>query len=60
VNAEFWVADAAVGYRFPKRWGSFVIDARNVFNKKFEFYDRLVQERVVPARSIAARLEITY
>ena len=60
VNSEFWVADAAVGYRFPKRWGSFVIDARNVFNKKFEFYDRLVQERVVPARSIAARLEITY
>jgi hypothetical protein len=60
VNAEFWVADAAVGYRFPKRWGSFVIDARNVFNKKFEFYDRLVQERVIPSRSIAARLEITY
>jgi opacity protein-like surface antigen len=60
VNSEFWVADAAVGYRFPKRWGSFVIDARNVFNKKFEFYDRLVQEQVIPARSIAARLEITY
>jgi len=60
VNSEFWIMDAAVGYRFPKRWGSFVVDGRNVFNKKFEFYDRLVQEQVIPARSIAARLEITY
>ena len=60
VNSEFWVMDAAIGYRFPKRWGSFVIDGRNVFNEKFLFYDRLVQEQVVPARQVTARLEITY
>jgi len=60
VNSEFWVMDAAIGYRFPKRWGSFVIDGRNVFNEKFLFYDRLIQEQVVPARQVTARLEITY
>jgi hypothetical protein len=60
VESAFWVADAAVGYRFPKRFGSFVVDARNVFNKKFEFYERRVQERVIPARTIMARLEITF
>ena len=60
VDSEFWVMDAAIGYRFPKRWGSFVIDGRNVFNEKFLFYDRLVQEQVVPARQVSARLEITY
>lgn len=60
VTSTFWVADAAAGYRFPKRWGRFVVDARNVLNKKFEFYERSVQERVVPARSVVARLEITY
>jgi tetratricopeptide (TPR) repeat protein len=60
VNSQFWIMDAAVGYRFPKRWGSFVIDGRNVFNEKFLFYDRLIQEQVVPARQVTARLEITY
>jgi len=37
-----------------------VVDARNVQNRKFEFYERSVQERVIPARSVVARLEITY
>jgi tetratricopeptide (TPR) repeat protein len=60
VKSEFWVADAAIGYRFPKRWGSFVVDARNVLDKKFEFYERSVQEGVVPARSVVARLVLTY
>lgn len=60
VDSDFWVADAAVGYRFPKRWGSFVLDGRNLFNKKFVFYERSIQETVVPARSVVARLEITY
>ncbi len=60
VKSRFWVADALVGYRFPRRWGSLVVDASNLFNKKFEFYERSVQETVVPARSVVARLEITY
>lgn len=60
VSSSFWIVDAAVGYRFPRRWGAFVVDARNLFNKKFGFYERSVQERVVPARSVVARLEITY
>jgi hypothetical protein len=60
VESAFWVADAAVGYRFPDRWGSFVVEGTNLLNKKFEFYERSVQEQVVPARSVVARLEITY
>jgi len=60
VESDFWVTDAVLGYRFPKRWGSFVIEGRNLSNEKFDFYERSVQERVVPARSVVARLEITY
>lgn len=60
VQSSFWVADASFGYRFPKRWGSIALEGRNLFNRKFEFYERSVQERVIPARSIVARLEITY
>lgn len=60
VESDFRTVDAAVGYRFPKRWGSFVIEGRNLNNEKFEFYERSVQERVIPARALIARLEITY
>ena len=51
--------DAALGYRFPKRWGSFVIEGRNLNNEKFEFYERAIQERVIPDRAVGARLERT-
>ena len=60
VESDFKTVDAAIGYRFPKRWGSFVIEGRNLNNEKFEFYERSVQERVIPARAVIARLEITY
>lgn len=60
VKSDFRTVDAALGYRFPKRWGSFVIEGRNLNNEKFEFYERSIQERLIPARSVLARLEITY
>ena len=60
VESEFWVTDATLGYRFPKRWGSFVLEGRNLSNRKFEFYERTILETVIPARTILARLEITY
>lgn len=60
VSSDFWTVDAVLGYRFPKRLGSVVIEGRNLDNEKFTFYERSIQERVVPARSVVARLEITY
>jgi len=60
VQSDFRTLDAAIGYRLPKRWGSFVIEGRNLDNEKFEFYERSIQEGVIPARSVLARLEITY
>ena len=49
----------ALGYRFPKRWGRSWWTTERL-QPEFEPYERSVQERVIPARSVVARLEITY
>jgi len=36
---DFWITDAAVGYRLPKRYGIFSVDARNLFDKSFRYQD---------------------
>jgi hypothetical protein len=60
VNSKFWTADVQAGYRFPKRYGSVVLEGRNITDREFEFYDRTIQETVIPARTVSLRVNITY
>ena len=36
---DFWLVDAAIRYRFPKRYGFLTVGVRNLFDKDFEYYD---------------------
>ena len=36
---RFWVFDASVGYRLPKRFGLITLVAKNIFDAKFNFQD---------------------
>jgi outer membrane receptor protein involved in Fe transport len=36
---NFWVADAAINYRLPKRCGFITVGATNLFDKKFQYFD---------------------
>lgn len=36
-NNDFWVVDAGVGYRFPKRHGSIQLKALNLFDNDFKY-----------------------
>lgn len=36
---RFWIADASVSYRLPKRFGLITIGAKNLFDKSFSFQD---------------------
>jgi tetratricopeptide (TPR) repeat protein len=36
---QFWVVDASIGYRLPKRWGILTVEAKNLFNKSFRYQD---------------------
>jgi opacity protein-like surface antigen len=36
---QFWIFDASVGYRLPDRWGIVSIEARNLFDRSFQYQD---------------------
>jgi hypothetical protein len=36
---QFWVVDAAISYRLPKRFGFITVGARNLFDNSFKYYD---------------------
>jgi tetratricopeptide (TPR) repeat protein len=36
---QFWVVDAAIGYRLPKRHGILTLEGKNLFNKSFRYQD---------------------
>ena len=36
---SFWLFDAAISYRFPKRYGFFTVGVRNLTDEGFEYFD---------------------
>jgi tetratricopeptide (TPR) repeat protein len=38
-NSDFWVVDAAISYRLPKRYGFLSVGATNLFDRRFQFQE---------------------
>jgi hypothetical protein len=58
---QFWVVDAALGYRLPKRWGLITLEARNLFDQGFHFQDTAPENPVIsPERLFFARFTLAY
>jgi hypothetical protein len=58
---QFWVFDASVGYRLPKRYGLITIEVKNLFDEEFEFQDMEFRNPVIsPERLILARLTLSF
>jgi len=36
---DFWLVDAAVSYRLPKRYGLITLGVKNLFDEEFDFFD---------------------
>jgi hypothetical protein len=36
---QFWLADASISYRLPKRYGIIALEARNLFDEEFQYQD---------------------
>jgi hypothetical protein len=36
---QFWLVDAAINYRFPKRYGFVTIGVNNIFDEEFDYYE---------------------
>jgi outer membrane receptor for ferrienterochelin and colicin len=38
-DQDFWVADAAIRYRLPKRYGFITVGVTNLFDRDFQYFD---------------------
>ena len=58
---QYWVVDAFIRYRLPKRRGFFTIGARNLFDEEFKYQDEDPAKQVIyPERLIFARVTLTF
>ena len=58
---RFWVADASLGYRLPKRYGIISLEAKNLFDKTFRFQDTDPSNpEIIPERSILAKITLSF
>jgi outer membrane receptor protein involved in Fe transport len=64
---NFWVVDASIGYRLPKRYGLLSIEVRNLLDQDFEFESTFDiageiphSPRFQPDRTIFARLNLWF
>jgi tetratricopeptide (TPR) repeat protein len=56
---NFWVVNASIGYRLPKRFGIITVEAINLFDKEFNFQDTDPgNPRIQPKRLILARFTL--
>ena len=58
---QFWVVDAAIQYRLPKRWGIVTIEASNLFDQGVHFQDTDPENpSISPERLIWTRFTLAY
>lgn len=58
---DFWVFDASLGYRLPKRYGMIAFKVNNLLDKKFRFQDTDPENpSVFPDRFISLRLTLSF
>jgi tetratricopeptide (TPR) repeat protein len=57
---DFWVADASISYRLPKRFGFITVGAKNLFNESFQYFDTDIDNPVIQPDSLFfARLTLS-
>lgn len=65
-SEKYFLVDASVGYRLPKRRGIFSIEARNIFNEDFLIRNphfetsELFNPRFIPTRTVFARVTLNF
>ena len=60
-NDQFWLVDASVGYRLPKRYGFISAGVSNLFDEKFKFVDTdPFDPQIIPDRFFFTRLTLSF
>jgi len=56
---KFWLVDAAIGYRLPKRYGFLTVGVTNLFDEDFEYFEvDLKNSRIKPERFFFAKVTL--
>ena len=56
---DFWLMDAAISYRLPKRYGIFSVGVNNMFDEEFKYFDTdRNNPRLQPGRFFFARVTL--
>jgi outer membrane receptor protein involved in Fe transport len=57
---QFWIIDAAIGYRLPRRFGTISLEAKNLFDTAFNYYDSdLVNPIIQPERLVMLKVNLS-
>ena len=57
---QFWVVDASIGYRLPKRWGILTLEGKNLFDKSFRYQDTdRDNPSIPPERTVVFRFTLS-
>jgi Tfp pilus assembly protein PilF/opacity protein-like surface antigen len=58
---HFWLADAFIGYRLPKRFGLITVGAKNLFNKSFNYHDTDPENPIIqPKRLVFGKITLAF
>jgi hypothetical protein len=58
---NFWILNASVGYRFPRRYGFLALDAANLLDENINFQDSEANNpRISYGRTIFGRIGVTF
>jgi opacity protein-like surface antigen len=58
---SFWVVDAAINYRLPKRYGFITLGATNLLDEQFDYADTDVDNpRIMPKRIIFGKITLAF
>ena len=57
----FWVVDASINYRLPKRYGMLRLEIKNLFDKQFHYLDTdLANPEILPERQITGSFIVSF
>ena len=58
---HFWVLDASVSYRLPRRYGLISVEAKNLLDEQFQFQTmEKAYPEIVPERFILAKITLSF
>jgi tetratricopeptide (TPR) repeat protein len=60
-NDDFWLLDAAISYRLPKRYGFITVGAANLTDEKFEYFDSDINNpHILPDRFFFGKVTLAF